>query len=186
MATRNFVFRRSPRHGQRGGRYVLGGTTNLTSGVPVVVNGDSDDQGRAEVELATGAQDKPLPGKGGILVYENIFYDGYDMVENTFSDVDLVKPGESAQVVTGKTVKIALTNTTEDTFLNRTNYPNTRIMVAGVSQATPSVGVGDMLTPGVGDDTDGYWAETSDVDEAWLIVTSVDSTTGVVECELNF
>ena len=59
-------------------------------------------------------------------------------------------------------------------------------MVAGVSLATPTVAVGNMLTPGTGDDTDGYWKETSDAAEAWLIVTSVDASTDTVEVVLNF
>jgi len=59
-------------------------------------------------------------------------------------------------------------------------------MVAGVSQATPSVAVGDYLTPGDGNDAAGYWKETSTAANGWWVVTSVDSTNGVVEAELNF
>ena len=188
MATRNFCFRKSPRHGERGGRYVLGGSDTLTSGVPVVRSGAADSVGRTTVVLATGAQAKPKAGLGGILVYENIDAHGVDPVINTASDVDTVAPGKAVQVVTGTagSVKVAFTNTSDDTFLNRTSYPATRVMVAGVSIATPTVAVGDYLTPGVGTDADGYWAETADADNAWLIVTSVNSTTGVVEAELNF
>ena len=59
-------------------------------------------------------------------------------------------------------------------------------MVAGVSIATPTVAVGNFLTPGTGNDTDGYWAETSDAAEAWLVVTAIDAATDTVECVLNF
>jgi hypothetical protein len=183
MATRNFEFRRSPRHGQRGGRYVLGGSTVLTSGVPVVTDGTFDVTDRANVVLATGATNIPEPGKGGILVYENVNYHGYDPVQVTYSDVDQVRVGDPVQVVTGKTVKVALINNDED-FLNRTDYPTSRIMVAGVSIATPTVAVGNYLTPGVGNATDGYWAETANAAEAWLIVTFVGDD--FVEAELNF
>lgn len=184
MATRNFVFRKSPTHGQRGSRFVLGGPTNLTSGVPVKVDGSTDGLGRRTVTIATGAQNKPLPGQGGILVFENI--DSLNTLGETFSDVDLAVPGDAVQVVTGNggSVKVAFTNTASTNSFGRTGYPKARVMVAGVSQATPSVAPGDYLTPGVGNDASGYWAETSNAAEAWLVVTSVDSTNGIVEAEL--
>lgn len=188
MATRNFVFRKSPLHGQRGARFVLGGPTNLTSGVPVLVDGSTDGLGRRTVTLATGDQAKPKPGQGGILVFENIEAVGYDPRTVTFSDIDLAVPGDAVQVVTGGSgsVKVAFTNTAASTYLGRANYPKARVMVAGVSQATPSVAPGDYLTPGVGDDASGYWQETSTAANGWLVVTSVDSTNDIVEAELNF
>lgn len=189
MATRNFVFRKSPKGGERGGRFVLGGPTTLTSGVPVKIDGSNDGLGRLTVTLATGDQVKPKPGTGGIMVYENIDWLGFDRDIYTFSDNDAIKPGDAVQVVTGGqgTVKVAFTNTaTGASYLNRTDYPKARVMVAGVSQATPSVAIGDYLTPGVGNDASGYWVETSTAANGWLVVTSVDSTTGVVEAELNF
>lgn len=185
MSTRNFEFRVSPRHGQRGVGY-LGGATVLTSGVPVVFNSDNDGLGRNEFILATGATAIPKPGLGGILVFENIDYHGVDPLLNTYSDVDTVAPGKAIQVVSGSEVEVALINTTTDTFLNREDYPSTRIMVAGVSIATPTVAAGNFLTPGTGNASAGYWAETADASEAWLIVTGVDSETGVVEARLNF
>ena len=187
MATRNFVFRKSPLHGQRGARFVLGGATPLTSGVPVLVDGGgTDGLGRRTVNIATGDQAKPRPGQGGILVFENIEAVGSDPRITTFSDIDLAYPGDAVQVVTGGsgTVKVAFTNTTSNSTL-RANYPKARVMVAGVSQATPSLAPGDMLTPGTGNDAMGYWQETSTAANAWLVVTAVDSTTGVVEAELN-
>lgn len=186
MSTRNFSFRVSPVGGQRAGRYVLAGSTALTSGVPVVADGTNDGLGRANVQLAAANHAIPLPGQGGILVFEKLDYRGLDTVINTYSDNDAVAVGDSVQVVSGKEVKVVLTNSTTTTFLTRTSYPAARIMVAGVSIATPTVAVGDMLKPGVGNDTDGYWAETSDATLAWLVVTSVNSTTGVVEARLNF
>lgn len=185
MSTRNFEFRVSPRSGQRGGRYVLAGATALTSGVPVLVGSGNDGLGRQNVTLATTSQAIPKSGAGGILVFENINFDGVDPVINTYSDVDTASVGDAVQVVSGKGVKIALTNTTATSFLTRTSYPTARIMVAGAG-ATPTVAVGNFLTPGVGNDTDGYWTETATDANAWLVVTSVDSTNGVVEAVLNF
>lgn len=187
MNTRHFVFRVSPRHGERSGRFFLDAESDaLPQGVPVVTTGDADSFGRAEVELATGAMDAPLPGQGGILVYDQFRYDGVDPVLNTYSDMDTVPAGKACQVISGDTVKIALKNTSSTSFLTRADYPTARVMVAGVSIATPTVAVGDMLTPGTGNDTDGYWAETSTASEAWLIVTSVDAATDTVEARLNF
>lgn len=191
MATRNFVFRKSPRGGQRGGRFTLAGDKVITSGVPVVAaagNG-KDATGRVLVELAVGAQNKPKPGLGGIAVFENIDFIGTPSGITTWSDVDSIRPGDSIQVVTGAagSVKVAFTNTLGDTsYINRENYPAKRIMVAGVSIATPTVAVGDYLTPGTGTDADGYWAVTSNAAQGWLVVTAVDSSIGLVEAELNF
>jgi len=185
MSTRNFEFRVSPRGGERGGRFVLGGSTTLTSGVPVVVSGAPDATGCATVVLATGDQVKPKAGAGGVLVYEKIDFDGLDQVINTYSDSDTVAPGQRVQVVTGENnVKVALINTTATTFLNRTSYPTARIMVAGVSIATPTLAVNDYLTPGTGNATDGYWAKTSTAANGWLVVTAINGD--VVEAKMNF
>jgi hypothetical protein len=188
MTTRNFEYRVSPRGPERGSRFTLDAESDaLTKGVPVKVTGDFDDQGRAIVELATGAQDKPLPGQGGILDFERFRMDGLDPYNHTYSDADTVDGGRPVQVVTGANrVKVAFRNTTADSFYSRADYPTARIMVAGVSIATPTVAVGNMLTPGTGSDVAGYWAETSDPDEAWLVVTAVDSSTGEVEAIVNF
>lgn len=184
-ATRNFEFRVSPDGGQRGGRYVLDGT-NVPVGAPVVATGAVDALGRNVVELATGAQDVPKSGYGGILVYEEIVYAGVDPVLTTYSDMDTVPDGSPVQVVSGGEVKVAYKNTEDGNFLGRTGYPAGRVMVAGVSLATPTVAVGDFLTPGDGNDTDGYWAETSTESEAWLVVLNVDADTDTVECRVNF
>jgi hypothetical protein len=56
-------------------------------------------------------------------------------------------------------------------------------MVAGLG-ATPTLQVGDYLTPGTGNDSAGYWAETASAANAWLVVTLVDSARQEVEAEL--
>lgn len=184
--SRNFEFRVSPDGGQRSGRYILAGSTALPLGVPVAPNGTVDSAGREEVELVTGATDAPKSGEGGILIYEEIQYVGVDPVLSTYSDMDTVPVGKNVQVVSGGEVKVALRNTEDGDFLGRTGYPAGRVMVAGVSIATPTVAVGDLLTPGTGNDTAGYWAETSTASEAWLVVTNVDTDTDTVECRVNF
>lgn len=186
MATRNFEFRVSPTGGQRGGRFVADPSGDaIVIGAPVVTTGDVDSLGRQVVELATGAQDKPVAGAGGIAVYEEVVYAGVDPWLTTYSDMGTAPAGSAVQVVGGSEVKVAFTNTTDSGFLTREDYPHARVMVAGLG-ATPTLEVGDFLTPGTGDDTDGYWAETSDAAEAWLVVTYVDSDLDVVEARVNF
>lgn len=192
MSTRNFTYRNSPRGAQRGGRFVLAGPANLvlTPGVPVVANGVVDSLGRSEVILATGEQAKPKPGLGGVMDFENIHTLGFDMQITTWSDIDQVVPGDSVQVVQGgnQTVKVAFTNTNVSgaSYYGRLNYPKSRIMVAGLSIATPSVAIGDYLTPGDGNDSAGYWKETSTAANGWLVVTGINSSLGLVEAELNW
>ena len=188
MTTRNFEYRVSPRGPERGSRFVLDTDSDaLPKGVPVKVTGEFDAQGRSVVELATTAQAKPAAGQGGVLDFEQFRMDGVDAYVNTYSDRDTVEPGRPVQVITGDNrVKVAIRNTEEGSFYDRAGYPVGRVMIAGVSVATPTVAVGDMLTPGVGDDDDGYWAETATPADAWLVVTHVDAATDTVEAVLNF
>lgn len=183
---RNFEFRVPPVHGERGGRYVLAGSTNLPIGVPVkAANGATVSTTLTEalpVELATTAQN-PKKGLCGILVYEvdpGSGLGGVDPVLTTYSDYDTVPTGKMVQVVSGTQSKVVLRNTVDRTFLNTRDYEG-RVMVA-----ISGVAVGDYLTPGVGNDTDGYWAETATAAEAWLIVTSVNTDRGEVEARLAF
>jgi hypothetical protein len=184
---RNFSFRSTPQGGNRAGRYYLAGSTSLPIGVPVVLSGDADaSTGRLGVQLATGSQAKPVPGKGGVLVYEHIQHIGLDPYLYTYSDFDKVPAGEPVQVINGDSVKVAFKNTTATKFLTRSSYPTARVMVANVGGATPNVAVGDFLTPGTGNDAAGYWAETATAANAWLVVTAVNASTGEVEARVNF
>lgn len=185
---RNFDFRVTPKGGQRQGRYFNDDTIAIPIGAPVILSGANDGLGRQGLVLATGAQNKPLPGKGGIIVYEYApaAFAGHDSVITTNSDLDTAPKDKAVQLIHGIDVKVVLKNTTINTFGGRTGYPATRKMVAGIGQATPTIVAGDLLTPGVGSDTDGYWAETSTAAEAWLVVTSVNNDTGEVEARLNF
>lgn len=181
---RNFEFRVSPRHGDRSGRYYVGGSTAIPIGAPVVTNGTVNSAGQQEVVLATGATAKPLPGKGGILIFEWApdAWKGLDPLEQTYSDFTTAPVGAVVQVVGGADVKVCLRNTSDSTFLNTRAYTG-KTMVTDLSA---SVGVGEYLTAGAGNDDDGYWALTSTAANIWLVVTRVDTNRGEVEARLNF
>lgn len=187
---RNFDFRVPPRSGERAGRFILGGATDLPIGVPVKVDTGEDQSteltGALTVELATGAQ-APVPGLSGILVYEHApaAFAGDDPFLTTYSDKDTAPAGKLVQVVSGTTVKVVFRNTSDRTFLSTRAYDG-RKMVAGIGQATPTIAVGDYLTPGTGDDTSGYWAETGSATNAWLVVTAIDNDRAEVEAQLVF
>lgn len=184
---KNFEFRVHPTSTNRSGRYYLSETSAVVIGAPVVLNADGEnDLGLAPVELATGSQAAPKPGKGGILVYEYApaAFAGDDPQLVLYSDKDTAPAGAAVQVVNGADVKIVLRNTDDSTFLNTRDYEG-RTMVAGLG-ATPTLAVGDYLTPGVGNDNSGYWAETGTAANAWLVITKVDAERGEVEARLAF
>lgn len=185
---RNFSFLVPPVGGQRGGRYYLGGATDRPIGAPVEVTIPAAENALdlLEVVLATGATATPKPGMGGVLVYEHApaAYAGNDPFLTTYSDLGTAPFGKAVQVVSGSEVKVCFRNTVASTFLQTRDYTG-RVMVAGAG-ATPTVAVGDFLTPGTGNDTDGYWAETADAANAWLVVTKVDTDRGEVEARFVF
>lgn len=186
---RNVEFRVPPMHGQRGGRYVAPTTgTPLVMGAPVrVADGATPDAlGRLPVALATTAQ-APKVGLSGIVLYEHgigVDVAGRDPLLTTYSDYDTIPLGQAVQVIAGDRIKVVLKNTEDRTFLTVRAYPG-RIMVAGLG-VTPTLAVGDMLTPGIGNDVDGYWAETATAANAWLIVEKVEASRQLVECRFAF
>lgn len=184
---RNFEFRAPPRSSERGGRYSIGGSDALVIGAPVMINQSTDSLGRLEVELAAADDSKPLPGAGGVLVYEYgpSAYSGDDASLVTYSDKGTVEVGQAVQVVSGTTVKVVLRNTPEYDFLNTRTYSALNMVASAALGATP-VEPGDMLTPGAGNSTDGYWKKTATAGDAWLIVTKVDTNRGEIEALLNF
>lgn len=183
---RNFDFRVPPVHGQRGGRYVLSGDDDLPIGVPVVAAAGADQDetltNALPVLLATGAQN-PVKGRCGILVYEHIDLNYLDPAYYSYADRDTAPAGKMVQVVHGDAVKVVFKNTADRTFLQTRNYAG-RIMVAGLG-ATPTLQVGDYLTPGTGNDASGYWAE-GNATNGWLVVEQFDAARGEVECRFNF
>lgn len=185
----HFEFRVPPRSGERSSRYYLDDATGAVPiGAPVLVDTDGDDNvlGQSPVVVASADSPKPLNGQGGIAVYEYgpAAYAGDDPKLTTYSDKQNIPAGASVQVVNGDTVKVVLRNLADSVFLNTREYAG-RVFVAGLG-ATPTLSVGDFLTPGAGDDTDGYWKETSDEADAWLVITKVDADRGEVEARLTF
>lgn len=189
---RNFEFRQSPDPMHRLGRYI-NGALKIPNGVPVKVPDGSvnDAQKRLPLALATGAQ-APKKGACGIIIHEWAFnwQRGVDPVMTSPSDMDYVPANTPAQLIFGDEVKVALKNTVDRKFPTNavgggTNYTG-RIMVPGVTAVTPAVDVDDLLTPGVGNDDDGYWAVTTVEANAWLRVTLVNGPAGIVEAQMLF
>ena len=178
---RNFSFRIPPLPDHRLGRFKTGASA-IVQGAPVKSNSVDATDKRNVMALATGAQD-PVKGLSGIVVWEEPWFpfDGQDRgLFRPGSDLDTVPAHTPAQVVHGDEVKVLFENTSDDTFVT-TDYDG-RVMVAGVG----SLAVGDLLTPGTGNDTDGYWAKTTTASQGWLRVTYVDSTNGLVEAQMLF
>lgn len=186
-STRNFDFRVPPVHGQRAGRYYNVSANPIVIGAPVLLSGTTENTLSLEpVALATGSQVAPKPGMGGIAIYEYgpAAFAGNDPYLTTYSDKDTLAAGAALQVVSGSTVKISLRNTVSTVFLGSRTYAG-RVMVAGMG-ATPTVTLGSYLTPGTGDDVNGYWAVTGTAANAWLVVTKVDLARGEVDARLTF
>lgn len=185
---RNFEFRVPPHSSNRSGRHYLVDTTALPIGAPVIVDTSEAENGLGllPVTKATSAQAAPKPGEGGIAVYEYgpAAFAGEDPFLTTYSDMDTVPGSAAVQVVNGPDVKVVLRNTAAETFLQTRAYA-ARTMVAGLG-ATLTLAVGDYLTPGTGNDTDGYWEETATASEAWLVITKVDNNRSEVEARLTF
>jgi len=189
---RNFGFRIPPVHGNRLGRFVTPATgAEIPIGAPVT--GDAtvatNALGFQTVDLTTGTTARPL-GNAGIIVYEygpNAFAgDDQNLVQ--FSDKATVPLGAACQVVHGPGVKVVFTNTLTNAAsvdFTGTYRSSVRVMVAGMG-ATPTVAIGDYLTPGTGNDSAGYWAETGTFANAWLVVTSIDTSRLEVEAEFLF
>lgn len=123
----------------------------------------------------------------GILLYEYApsAFAGTDPEITLYSDLDTVPLGAACQILHGAAsgIKVVLRNTTTAVFLNTRSYTG-RTMVTGLGGATPTIAVGDYLTPGAGNDTTGWWKETATAANAWLRVVSVDNTRAECECEL--
>lgn len=190
-STRNFEFRVPPRSGQRAGRYSIATDgTPILIGAPIKVNtaAELNDLDHPIVVAATGAQ-APIPGLSGICVYEFKGSEGWagdDPYLTTYSDKDTAPAGAAVQLVSGDTVKVCLRNTNDVLFLNTRTYEGRNMVSEGAGAATPNLNVGDYLTPGAGNDTDGYWAVTASATNAWMVVVGVDDARGEVEARLLF
>lgn len=183
---RNVDFRVTPLEMQRRGRILQDDTADIAIGAPFVVAdaAPTDDlwTDAMPAKLATGAQ-APKRGMCGIGIYEWLDFNQFDPEYTTYSDRDLIPMKKEFQLVSGAGVKLVFRNTADRKFMGIRNYKG-RIMVAGMG-ATPTVKVGDYLSPGTGNDTAGYWASSTSAN-GWLHVTNVDPRRQEVEAEFIF
>lgn len=189
---RNFEFRIVPTAHNRLARFATQTSgdyaTVIPQGAPVQGTGSFDDLGREKVELADAAT-PPVKGRCGIGLYEHgdgATWAGDDPFLTTYSDKGTLPAAKAVQVVSGPNVKVVFKNTEDETFLQTREY-EARTMVAGMSGATPTVAVGEYLEPHSSpSDSNGYWQETATADNAWLVITKVDSDRGEVEAQFLF
>lgn len=181
-------FLQSPRPEDRLGRYVNGSGVTIPMFVPVKVpNGAHvDGNGQMALALATGAQ-APVKARAGIAIFENPTPDipGLDPVLSRADDLDYVPIGAACQLVSGDYVRLRLVNAGAYDLYGQRTYPG-RVMVAGLGGATPAITEGDLLTPGVGSDSAGYWAKTVTAAEAWLRVTAVYNDSSELDAQFCF
>lgn len=177
---RNAYFAVSPNPENRAGQYKTGDSAiPQLAPVKVVDDVEADANGRIELELATEGV-APVPGLHGVCVYEpwDANFAGYDPVLTTESDITDAPAATPVQLVNGSYVVLGLVNTDDFSFDGQRDYDG-RIMVAGASGATISVGVGTKLMPGPGtDDDSGYWQEADTDENAWLVVTGHEAIEG--------
>lgn len=188
---RNFDLRQSPDPAHRLGRWKNGDDV-VPNGAPVIADGgDLDANGRRTYIVAPAATPRPLAGTGGFALYEqpDAEYTGLDPQLTRPSDMGIVPAGVAAQLCFGTECRLEFRNTEEDDFRGmRTGslVYAARTMVAGASGATPTVVIDDLLGPGDGNDTDGWWQVVADPDDAWLVVTEVDTEIGLVVAQMLF
>lgn len=183
---RNFEIPIPPDRGGRSGKHFIALATPI--GAPVKYSGGAEtDLGLMPMVLATGPQAPPKTGLGGILVYEYApaAFAGFDPLLTLYSDLGTTPANVAIQVISDPNAKVRYKNTSARSFLHNRTYTG-RVMVAGIVGTTASLQVGDYLTPGVGNDTDGYWAETANAAQAWLVVTKVMNDRDAVEARLQF
>lgn len=188
---RNFDFRVMPQGGERGARYMLSTASDRPIGAPVSYSSGVDTSAYGDgvlgVVLASAGAAPAGNGLSGILVYEHApaAFAGNDPFLTTYSDIDTAPAGKLCQVVHGTTVKVVLKNSEARTFLHTRDYA-AFTMVAGLGGATPTVEVAELLSPGTGNDTDGYWAVEGTAADGWLRVTAVDNDTATLEAVMIF
>lgn len=178
-------FRQSPIPQHRLGRFKTG-SAPIVQFAPVLAGTTLDTaDGRTEVTLAAADSDRPNPGRGGLLVWEEAWRALNDLpaVGSRPSDVDTCPAYTQAQVVHGTEVKVLVQNVADEVFEDQRTYEG-RNMFNPTDLTT--LAVGNLVTPGAGDDTNGYWKKTSTVSDAWGTVIEVDATYGLVVFQLTF
>lgn len=114
----------------------------------------------------------------GIVVYEHIQWKGTDPALTASVDFETAPPNSYVQIVRGPGTKVWFNNTSDKELYDGRSQAG-RTLVAGVSQATPSVAVGDYLTPAA----DGTWQEGTAAN-GWFLVEQVEGDR--VECRFLF
>ncbi len=187
---RNFEFRIPPEASARSGRYCTHtDQAAIPIGAPVIVDTAVGENalGLKIVKLAPEGTTRGSGANKGILVYEWA-PDAWATLNPdyiTYSDQDTAPPGAAIQLVAGDpATKVCLRNTVDRVFLQTRAYLG-RTMVAGMG-ATPTVIVGQFLTPGVGTTSGGFWKPTATEADGWLEVTKVDTVRGEVEARALF
>jgi hypothetical protein len=187
---RNFDFRTPPDGAERGARFTLDPDgDDLVIGAPVMATGDEDAFGRLIVAVVDGETAKPAPGYGGIMLFEHApsAYAGFDPLLTLYSDLGTAKAGAAVQVINGNGLKVVFRNTADSTFLHTRSYTGTKMVDETLGGATPTVSIGDLLTPNASpSSTNGFWQVTATAANGWLKVVGVDSTRGEVEATIQF
>lgn len=186
----NFDFRVVPDTRDRGARFATQPTaayaTVIPMGAPVKSVGD-DGLNRQWVELADTAT-PPIKGRVGVAIFEWVdgsTWAGDDPLATTYTDKSTLPPDRGIQVISGPSCKVVFRNTDTSTFLNTNTYTG-RNMVAELG-GSPSVTVGAYLEPHSSpSDTNGYYQVTATLDNAWFVVTGIDSTRQEVEAQFLF
>lgn len=183
---RNVDFRVTPLEMQRRGRIILDEGNDVAIGAPFIIADGADSDplwtDALPATLATGAQ-PPRRGLSGIGIYEWLDFNGLDPEYYAYSDRDMIPNGRQFQLISGVGVKVVFRNTDDRKFMGTRDYAG-RVMVAGLG-ATPTVKIGDFLSPGVGDDDSGYWAVSTSTN-GWMRVTNVDALRQEVEAEFIY
>lgn len=117
----------------------------------------------------------------GLLVYEHIQVQGVDSAITSPQDEPFNKAplGRYAQIVRGPGAKVWLKNTSDKPLADGRTQTGVTMFAGG--GATPTVAVGDFLTPAA----DGTWEEGT-ATNGWLQVEQISSDGNTVECRITF
>jgi hypothetical protein len=175
--TRNFGFRSFENIVRDGRNKVPATGTPFLIGTAVQV--DPANPGQLKRPAAASAPN----ALSGIVLYEHIQYQGVDPFLTSPQDYPftVVPLGRFAQMIHGVGTKVWFKNTADKPLYDGRVQPGATL-VAGLAGATPTIAVGDFLTPAA----DGTWQETSNQALAWLQVEQVVNSTGLCEARLTF
>lgn len=172
-------FRASPYPQQRDG-HCRNGNAVLPQMAPVVIASQSAVDGRNVLALA-GEAATPSPN-AGVILYEDPWFSrvGRDPVTTTSSDIDVVPANAPAQrVLLVGNVKILVQNLSAGDldFDGMRSYDGRNMFkpadIAGLA-------VGDYVTPGAGNNTDGWWKKAAGASTGWGQVAEVDVDAKIV------